>query len=155
MNPTVQLPFQSRALPYLFLCFSLLVFCPLSGCTSWYMMTTPPGEPVDQDIGERTLGSKIEDMNIEAKIRANLLKADKDYRRGDITVTSYNGIVLLTGTVPSASLKQLATKLAQDTRRVRQVHNRLSVGANRSAGQKMHDGWLNFKVKSKLRANRL
>lgn len=122
----------------------------LSGCTSWYMITTPAGQPVDQNIGERTFGSKIEDMNIEAKIRANLLKASRDFRKADIEVKSFNGIVLLTGTVPNKSLYLLASKIADDTRHVRQVHNKLGIGNNLSARQKTKDNWLGLKVKTKL-----
>jgi osmotically-inducible protein OsmY len=126
----------------------------VSGCTSWYVMTTPTGQRVDQNIGERTFGSKIEDLNIEAKIRANFYKASPDYRRAELDVTSYNGIVLLTGTVPSDALKMLATKIAKDTRRVRQVHNKLEVGNNLSAMQRARDKWLTLKVKTKLLTSR-
>lgn len=135
-------------------CVILLWSLLIGGCTSWYIMSTPAGQPVDQNIGERTFGSKIEDMNIEAKINANLFKASQDYRKADVTVTSYNGIVLLTGTVPNQSLKLLAEKIADDTRRVRQVHNKLEIGNNLSAGQKAKDGWLRLKVKTKLLTSR-
>jgi osmotically-inducible protein OsmY len=119
------------------------------------MMTTPAGQRVDQNIGERTLGSKIEDVNIEAKIRANFFKANNDYRRADLEVNSYNGIVLLTGTVPEQSLKRLASQIAKDTRRVRQVHNKLSVGKPLSPNRKTKDNWLGLRVKTKLLTSRL
>lgn len=136
------------------LCQFLGIFFLLSGCTSWYMVTTPAGQPVDQNVGERTLGSKIEDVNIEAKIHANLRKASRDFRKADIEVTSFNGIVLLTGTVPNQSLYLLANKIADDTRRVRQVHNKLEIGKNLSARQKTKDNWLSLKVKTKLLTSR-
>jgi len=126
----------------------------LSSCTSWYMLTTPSGTPVDHEPG-RTLGTKIDDMTIQAKVEANLYKSGLGYHKGQIKINSHNGIVLLTGTVPTATLKTMATKIAKNTRKVRQVHNKIAVGANLTTGQKTRDGLLAMKLKSKLNAARL
>ncbi len=128
----------------------LSVLLVMTGCTHWYIWTTPKDEPVDAYSGKRTLGSFIEDQNIESKVRANLYKAHPEYRKANFSVVSFNGIVLLTGQLSVPELVKLATKITQDTRRVRQVYNKISVAGSSSMLSRTNDSWLTFTVKSKL-----
>lgn len=81
-------------------------------------------------VGERTVGSWIDDVTISSKIKSKLI-ATSDIRAGDIDVSSSQGVVTLIGRVSSQSIKSEAARLARDTRGVKDVNNELLVGRTR------------------------
>ena len=126
-------------------------FLTLAGCTTVADLTN--SGPIDEDYGDRTLGAQVEDESIETKIEVNLGKTDARFNDAHVNVNSYNGMVLLTGQVASDELKQKATDIAKDVRRVRQVHNALEISANAPASQRVQDTWLTTRVKATLAAD--
>ncbi len=66
------------------------------------------------------------DNTLEAAVRSNL-SANAQLEGRDITVQTRGNIVTLTGQVSSVADKELAGRLAADTREVAEVRNRLSV----------------------------
>lgn len=84
----------------------------------------------DLTVGERTVGSWIDDVTISSKIKAKLI-ANSDIRAGDIDVSSSQGVVTLIGRVSSQSIKNEAERTARDTRGVKDVNNELLVGRTR------------------------
>lgn len=78
-------------------------------------------------VGERTVGSWIDDVTISAKVKSKLI-ANSEIRAGDIDVGSSQGVVTLIGRVSSAAIKETAERLARDTRGVKDVNNELTVG---------------------------
>src|SRR5699024_1087556 len=58
-----------------------------------------------EDRGSRTYGMQVEDQGIENRLKGNLSREDARFNDARIKVDSYNGIVLLTGQVPSEELK--------------------------------------------------
>jgi osmotically-inducible protein OsmY len=129
----------------------LLLALSLTGCV-WFTDMTH-SKAVKQDPGERTLGSVIDDDNIETVTTVNILKADKWMRNGRIVVVSYNGVVLLAGQVKSDELRTLAGDVARKVLSVRQVHNQLTVAPNLRWFVRNNDAWLTTKIKSKLLFN--
>ncbi|MFD2190194.1 BON domain-containing protein [Pistricoccus aurantiacus] len=123
----------------------------LGGCTTVAKVSNTG--PIQENYGERTLGMKVEDESIETKIDVNLGKYDARLDDAHINVDSYNGVVLLTGQVPSEELKSKAENIAQEVRNVRIVHNELTVAANLPASQKVSDGWLATRIKTSLATN--
>ncbi|MGL6215791.1 BON domain-containing protein, partial [Billgrantia desiderata] len=87
------------------------------------------------------------------KIAHNLRRTDARLGDARINVDSYNGIVLLTGQVPSEELKQRASEVALEVRNVRDVHNELSVSANLPASQRLSDTWINTRIRTTLAAD--
>lgn len=63
---------------------------------------------------------------ITAAIKTKLL-ADPDIKRLDIQVTALNGIVTLTGTVPTAAMKEKAISIAHKTDGVGNVRSKINV----------------------------
>jgi osmotically-inducible protein OsmY len=122
-----------------------------SGCTSIIAGTTD--KPIESDPGSRTFGAVIDDQSIETTVAVNIRKADPNLDLAHLTVTSYNGIVLLTGQVINAELRTLAAQTASKVKNVRQVRNELEIGANSSFTARSSDTLLTTKVKSKLLAN--
>jgi osmotically-inducible protein OsmY len=121
-----------------------------SGCTTILSETT--SKPIESDPGSRTFGALIDDQSIETTATVNIRKADPNLDLAHLTVTSYNGIVLLTGQVINADLRTLAAKTAASVKNVRQVRNELEIGANSSFTARSTDTLLTTKVKSKLLA---
>jgi hyperosmotically inducible periplasmic protein len=78
-------------------------------------------------VGERTVGSRIDDELISSQIKVKLL-ANSEIKAGDIDVSSSQSVVTLIGRVSSESIKATAERIARDTAGVKGVHNELLVG---------------------------
>jgi osmotically-inducible protein OsmY len=123
----------------------------MGGCTTVTSVTTPG--TIDENYGKRTVGTQVEDQSIETKIIHNLGRTDARLDDARINVDSYNGVVLMTGQVPSQELKNLATQIATEVRNVRDVHNELTVAGNLPASQRLSDTWLNTRIRTNLAGN--
>ncbi len=127
---------------------ALLVAFLGTGCTQ--ILTATTEEPIEEDPGTRSLGSYIDDEIIETKIGVNLRKANPAFSDARVDATAHNGIVLLTGQVPSEAMRQQAYDIANKLKKVRKVHNELTVSANIALMARGSDSWLSTKVKSRL-----
>lgn len=130
-----------------------LLFCLfLSGCVT--MLDATSDGPLEPDPGRRTFGAYVDDQRLETVIKVNLRKADPDLAEANINVLSFNGVVLLTGEVPSSDLRQAAGEIVRSINKVRQVHNELLVKSNSTFFSRSNDNWLTTKLRSKILANR-
>lgn len=120
----------------------------LGGCSAVTSATNPG--VIDEDYHERTIGTEVEDSNIENKAKHNMGRVDARLNDARINVDSYNGVVLLTGQTPSEELRQRAEEVASQVRNVRRVHNELTVSGNLPGSQVMKDAWLTTKVNTAL-----
>jgi len=78
-----------------------------------------------KEAGETTK-QIVEDTAVTAKVRTALL-AEKDVKSADIAVETFQGNVILRGTVPDRSQVELAGKVAQSVDGAKAVDNRLTV----------------------------
>ena len=81
----------------------------------------------DLTVGERTVGSWLDDVMISSKVKSKLI-ANSEIKAGDIDVSSSQGVVTLLGRVSSERIKIEAERIARDTRGVKDVKNELLVG---------------------------
>ena len=81
----------------------------------------------DLTVGERTVGSWVDDVVISSKVKTKLI-ANGDIKAGDIDVGSSQGVVTLIGRVSSEKIKNEADSIARGTKGVKDVHNELTVG---------------------------
>jgi osmotically-inducible protein OsmY len=124
----------------------------ISGCSS--VLTATRENPIEDDRGTRTLGSKIDDSLIQTKVEVNVAKANPDLDSGShIVVTSYNGIVLLAGQTPRPDLKAQAEQAAAAVQRVKKVHNELQILPPSSLLARQNDAWLTTKIKTQMLAD--
>jgi len=130
-----------------------IIFCifMLAGCTEIIHVTTE--EPIKSAPEEISLGTDIDDWEIETLIGVNIKKSSPELERAHINISSYNRVVLLTGQVPSPEARSLAAKVANSYRGVRLVHNDISVSGPTSFIARTNDAWLSAKVKTKLMAH--
>ena len=135
---------------FLIIAGSLLIN--LSGCAN--MIGAAQQQPISEDQTTRTTGSFIDDELIEIKALVNIGKASEELKQSHVSVTSYNGIVLLSGQVPTEQARQLAESTVGQLRKVRKIHNELTVAGPTSAIVRTNDSWLTAKVKSKMLADK-
>jgi osmotically-inducible protein OsmY len=96
----------------------------------------------------RTTGTQVDDEFIEDKVSYNIHERFK----GDfhINVTSYNGIVLLTGEVPAEAARADVAAVALAQPKVRAVQNELAIGPVTDLGSRSNDTLITSKVKTRF-----
>lgn len=94
----------------------------------------------------RTTGTQIEDEGIELRAAARVREALAE--RAHINITSYNRLVLLTGEVPSAAVRQQVEQIVRGVDNVRSTVNELAVLGNSSLTQRTSDSVVTGKVKA-------
>ena len=131
----------------LFALFALLTGASmlLSGCVPLLVAGAVGGTALVA-TDRRSVGAQADDEAIELKIGNNIGTGYGD--RVHVNVTSYNGIVLLTGEVPTPELVTTITQIARTTAKVRTVHNELTVGPVSSVGSRTNDSYITSKVKA-------
>ena len=94
----------------------------------------------------RSTGAQVDDETIEVKIATTASN-----RWGDaihLNVTSYNGIVLLTGEAPNAAVQGEIANLAKTTDRAKSVHNEMVAGPTTNLAARTNDSYITSKVKA-------
>lgn len=98
----------------------------------------------------RTAGTIIEDSAIEFRL-ASQIQNDKELaERSNVNVTSYNGVLLLTGETPTEELRQRITQYAKNDSKIREVHDEITIQESLPLKARNYDSWLTTKVKTKL-----
>lgn len=120
----------------------------LQGCAPAVVGGAAAGAGVAYD--RRTTGTVIDDQGIEFKAKYALFNNKEIHDQSHINVTSYNGIVLLTGETPSESLKQKVTAEVKQIPKVRRVHNELAIAAPSALPSRSSDAWITSKIKAKM-----
>lgn len=124
----------------------------LQGCAAAVVTGAATGAAVIHD--RRSAGTVLDDQGIEMKVAGVLFNNKKIYDQSHINVTSYNGIVLLTGETPNESLKQQVTKEVESIAKVRRIHNELLIAAPSALPSRSSDAWITSKIKAKLTADK-
>lgn len=119
---------------YALLLVSVAILLSLPGCTA-------------------TSVSEAFDDSRNASLAERLIKnSHPGFKDANYAVTSFNGILLITGQVPSADMIPIATSKVDRLRNVRKVHNELAVAGPTSMISRTNDSWLTTKIKSALAA---
>ncbi|MEH6626944.1 MAG: BON domain-containing protein [Motiliproteus sp.] len=128
------------------LLLSLALF--ISGCSD--VITATQEGPIQEDTKNRTTGSFIDDELIEVKALVNINKASTPLANAHVSVTSFNGVVLLTGQVPDENTRMLAETIVREIRKVRTIHNELSISGPTSHIVRTNDTWITAKIKTHM-----
>lgn len=103
-----------------------------------------------KDLTLRTPGEVVDDLAIARTAAERIDAADERLAASHVNVTSYHGILLLTGEVQDETLRGRAESALAGLRDVRAVHNELTVGSPTGFVARANDGWLAAKVMSKF-----
>ncbi len=126
----------------------LLSVTALSGCALPLVPLLVGGGMVGGGLvatDRRTTGTQIEDESIELKASA---RARDLATLGNISITSYNRLVLITGEVPGEPERVAVEKAVARVENVRGVVNELVVADNVTMGTRSSDSLLSAKVKA-------
>jgi len=130
--------------------WALILLIPLiilQGCAT-AVVTGAAGASVAYD--RRSAGAVIDDQGIEFKASYALFSNKEIYKQSHINVTSYNGIVLVTGETPTESLKQQVANEIKKIPKVRRIHNELIIAAPSALPSRSSDTWITSKIKAKM-----
>lgn len=121
-----------------------LMAASLQGCVPVVAVGVGAGVMMAQD--RRTSGAYVEDQAIETKAFDRI---GKIYRENDVhvNVTSFNRNVLISGEVPSETVKADIGKLVRDLENVRNVNNELAVSGVSSLTARSSDSLITSDVK--------
>lgn len=119
----------------------------LSGCVPLVVGGAVAGAAVATD--RRSVGIQLEDEAIERRVNRAIYERFKT-EDVNISVTSYNRKVLLTGEAPTEQARQDVEQLAAADNSVRTVLNELRVGPMASAASRANDAAMTAKVRARL-----
>lgn len=138
MNPCS----QYTALPLV----ALLLLLSLNGCFT--AAVVGGGAAGSAAFDERSLGQHTDDVTLASKIDARLI-AEKDMPSRWVSVEVIDGVVTLTGYLPSQSHIDRAIYICRSFDGVRSVHSKLKIGEPETSSL-FSDTWITTKVKARL-----
>jgi len=118
----------------------------LNGCIPLAITGVAASAQIATD--RRTTGAQLDDEFIEDKAIAQI--ADRLKSDIHVNVTSYNGIALLTGEVPTEATRNDVAQVVRSMPKVRIVQNELVVGPTSSFSARTNDTVTTSKVKSRF-----
>lgn len=121
----------------------------LSGCVP-VLLATATVATVDISLDRRTTGTYIDDNLLEVRLRSQLRQDESLGDAVNISVTSFNGIVLLTGEVNTDEQRQRAGEIVTAEGTARKVVNELELAGKTSVIGRANDALLTSKVKFQL-----
>lgn len=119
----------------------------VQGCAPLFVGGTAAGAVVAYN-DRRTSGAMVEDEGIEWRTRRRL--RDRFGNAVNISVTSYNRTVLLTGQVPYATMRDEAQQIAAQVDNVQGMVNELQVSGLSTLSERSNDAMLTSMVKARL-----
>jgi osmotically-inducible protein OsmY len=127
---------------------ALLALTQLSGCAPVLVGGAATGGAMALD--RRTPGAFIDDERIEWTIR-NAIRQDQELSsQSNVSVVSYDGVVLLAGETPTEALRTRAAEHARNVEKVRRVHNELVIAAPSSLMTRSSDTAITARVKTRI-----
>ncbi|WP_394809098.1 BON domain-containing protein [Nitrosomonas sp.] len=129
-----------------------LIFPFLVGCVPMFAVGTAAGTGAYISEDRRTSGMFIEDEGIELKGARRIYQQFGD--QVHINITSYNRMVLLTGEVPTETIKADIEKLIMGVDNVRKIFNEIAVAGNTSLASRSNDTLITSKVKTRFLTER-
>ena len=127
--------------------FLLTALVTLAGCLP-VLVAGAAGGAVMVATDRRSAGAQLDDESIELKV---LTQTTNEFgERIHVNVTSYNGIVLLTGEVPDQGAWASVGAIAKNTEKVRGVHNEIVVAPLSDFSSRSNDTYITSKVKTRM-----
>ncbi|MBT4404914.1 MAG: BON domain-containing protein [Acidiferrobacteraceae bacterium] len=134
--------------PFRHTLLALLVAVTVSGC-GIVVATTAVVIAVDVARDRRGVSVYWDDNKIEFDIRGSI-SDQKEIQNENVSVTVFNGIVLLTGEVPDQRDIDKILDLTKAHKGSRQVINRLELAGKTNLTSRANDGWITTRVKTAM-----
>ena len=128
-------------------CALAIALATLAGCVPM-MVVGAVGTTAMVVADRRSAGAQLDDESIELKVS---VKGNEEFgNRIHLNVTSYNGIVLLTGEAPDEGVRTAVGNIAKNTDKVRGVNNEMVIGLLSDFSARSNDTYITSKVKSRM-----
>ena len=127
---------------------SLGVSVMMSGCGGIVVGGAATGAAVIHD--RRPAGTVIDDQGLSWKISDAIFKDKELSEPSHISVTVYNGVILLTGETPTEDLKIRANAVAARQAEGNKIYNELAIASPTSITSRTNDAYITAKVKTIL-----
>ncbi len=131
----------------------LLMAAPVLTACVPLVLTAATVTAVDVSLDRRTAGRYVDDNSLEVKLRSQL-SADAALDGSNVSVTSMNGVVLLTGQTHSDAQRRRATAVAEQHEQTRRVVNALELSGKTNLASRVNDAWITTKVRARLLATK-
>ena len=141
---------MKRVLGPLTLSIALLAGCASQGDDGSAATTEEKSGP---PAAIQALGNIIDDTRIETTGLVRLRRAGEGLKDGHLGVTSFRGVVLLTGQVRDEASKALASEVLSGIEDVKTVYNELTISGPTALLARSADAVVTSKVKARLLAN--
>jgi osmotically-inducible protein OsmY len=130
----------------LFLLFDSLL---ITGCST---VTTPPEEMSEQSLlkDRRTRELIVIDKEIETEAYSELNSDDELLDQCHITITAYNGAVLVTGEASSEELRKKIISIVQVVPNIKLLHDNLIIAPPSDSSSRVNDQFITEAVKKGL-----
>ena len=130
----------------LFLLFDSLL---ITGCST---VTTAPEEMSEQSLlkDRRTRELIVIDKEIETEAYSELNSDDDLLNQCHITITAYNGAVLVTGEAPSEELRKKIISIVQVVPNIKLLHDNLIIAPPSDSSSRVNDQFITEAIKKGL-----
>lgn len=129
----------------------LSIFIYLQGCSTTATLATTGGGAALTSTDQRSVGSIIDDNWSIEHAAGYVINEDPELAdKTHINITSYNGIVLITGEAPTKKLKADVEKVIKSMPKVRRIHNMVTVAAPSSFLTRASDTTLTARIKASM-----
>jgi osmotically-inducible protein OsmY len=125
----------------------------LTGCASSGSQSEQAAQEKSTPPALEALGNIIDDTRIETTGLVRLRRAGEGLKDGHLGVTSFRGVVLLTGQVRDEASKALASEVLNGIPEVKTVYNELTISGPTALLARSADAVVTSKVKARLLAN--
>lgn len=119
----------------------------ISGCTT---LAKAGVGPASAEPGARTLSDRLTDSQLAQAIRRDIYRDVQGARDSRVIVISFYQAILILGEAQTDTMRQAITDVAKRYQDVIIVHNEMTVGPNRTLGQRLSDDLLERKASISL-----
>ena len=124
----------------------------LQGCAPVIVAGAAAGAAVVHD--RRTLGSMVNDTTVELKA-TGILDTEPQFKGNvHVSVTSVNGIVLLTGQAPTSDLRDQVLAKIRTIPSIRRIVNEIQIAPPSTLADRARDAWITTEVKARFLATK-
>lgn len=134
---------------YLYLILTLFVISQLVGCVAPVLVAGAAGGAMvaTDERGARTI---IDDQIIESRAKDKIYSDPEVAKKIHINITSYNGVVLLSGEALNESLRTRAVDIVRYMDNVRRVYDEIRIANLSDLNSRTNDGLITSRVKTKM-----
>ncbi|MDH5230360.1 MAG: BON domain-containing protein [Gammaproteobacteria bacterium] len=102
----------------------------------------------------RDASTIIEDQILEMRATDAIYSDKKLGKKVRISVTSINGLVLLSGEAPTQEMRIKAAEIVRNLQLAREIYNEIQVSEPITLDKRTHDSWITSKIRARLMARK-